>query len=128
MDVFEIISFCYLVIALLTLVPTIKNHVTGVKLNPGGASFGSSTHFSDENKKRLSDHYSRLQGTLGFWKKKAQLYTSFHYYCVIWTILSAWAVPIVAALSPEISQESAPQLKASDCSCIRSCSFGPKFS
>jgi hypothetical protein len=34
-------------------------------------------------------------------EKRAESYTSFYYYSVIWTILSAWAVPIIASLSPE---------------------------
>jgi hypothetical protein len=101
MDIYEIIFWSYLTIALLTLYPTLKKLFGEVKLIPGGASFDSSSQFSEENKKRLENHYSRLMGTLGFWKKKAAVYTSFHYYCVVWTILSAWAVPIISALSPE---------------------------
>jgi len=103
MDIYKTIFWGYLSIALITLIPTIKNIIAGVKLNPGGASFESCPHFNEQNKQRLSDHYSRLMGTLGFWKKRAKTYTSFHYYCVIWTILSAWAVPIIASLSPEPS-------------------------
>jgi len=101
MDIYEILFWSYLALSLITLIPTIKNVLVGVKLNPGGASFDECQHFNEKNKKRLSDHYSRLMGTLGFWKKKAESYTSFHYYSVIWTILSAWAVPIIASLSPE---------------------------
>lgn len=101
MDIYEILFWSYLALSLITLIPTIKNVLVGVKLNPGGASFDECKHFSEDNTKRLSDHYSRLMGTLGFWKKKAESYTSFHYYSVIWTILSAWAVPIIASLSPE---------------------------
>lgn len=100
MDTYEIIFWSYLLLALVTLVPTLKNVVVGVKLNPGGATFDDCAHFSEDNRKRLSDHYSRLMGTLGFWKKRAETFTTFHYYCAIWTILSAWAVPIIASLSP----------------------------
>ena len=103
MGIYEIIFWDYLGLALITLAPTIKNILVGVKLNPSGSSFDECSHFSEENRKRLSDHYSRLMGTLGFWKKRAETYTSFHYYSVIWTILSAWAVPIIASLSPEYS-------------------------
>lgn len=103
MDIYEIIFWCYLSLALLTLTPTLTKLLGEVKLNPGGASFGDSPQFNEENQKRLENHYSRLMGTLGFWKKKAEVYTSFHYYCVVWTILSAWAVPIISALSPEAS-------------------------
>lgn len=66
MDIYKTIFWGYLSIALITLIPTIKNIITGVKLNPGGASFESCPHFNEQNKQRLSDHYSRLMGTLGF--------------------------------------------------------------
>lgn len=101
MDVYEILFWCYLAAATISLFPTIRNVIGKVKLNPSGASFEAADHFSEVNRKRLADHYTRLMGTLGFWKKKAATYTSFHYYCVIWTILSAWAVPIISALSPQ---------------------------
>lgn len=104
MNIYEIIFWSYLALALITLAPTLKNLSMGVKLNPGGASFDDCVHFSDENRKRLNDHYSRLMGTLGFWKKRAETFTSFHYYCAVWTILSAWAVPIIASLSPVVTE------------------------
>jgi len=106
MDIYEIIFWVYLVLALITLIPTLKNVAVGVKLNPGGDTFSSCPHFTEDNKKRLSAHYTRLMGTLGFWKKRAESFTSFHYYCAVWTILSAWAVPIIAALSPTTEEAS----------------------
>lgn len=105
MNIYQVLFWSYLFLAVATLAPTIKDVIAGVKLNPGGASFDQATHFSEENRKRLQDHYSRLMGTLGFWKKRAETYTSFHYYCVIWTILSAWAVPIIASLAPAATSE-----------------------
>ncbi|MBC8386234.1 MAG: hypothetical protein H8E09_00160 [Gammaproteobacteria bacterium] len=106
MDIYEIIFWAYLALALVTLIPTLRNLAVGVKLNPGGASFDQCIHFSEENRQRLKDHYSRLMGTLGFWKKRAETFTSFHYYCAVWTILSAWAVPIIASLSPATTDTS----------------------
>lgn len=110
MDMYEIIFWSYLALAIITLLPTLKNVMMGVKLNPGGASFDDCSHFSEENRKRLKDHYSRLMGTLGFWKKRAESFTSFHYYCAVWTILSAWAVPIIASLSPATTEISYSKL------------------
>jgi hypothetical protein len=103
MDTYQIIFWLYLVLAVLTLCPTFYKLAKGVPLNASGASFDASSHFSDEVKEKLDQHYSRLQGTLGFWKRRAEVYTSFHYYCVTWTILSSWAVPILAALDPQPS-------------------------
>ena len=100
-DMYEKLFWAYLGLAVVTLLPALRHLMGPIKLNPGGASFESASQFSDDNRNRLQNHYSRLMGTLGFWKKRAEIYTSFHYYCVIWTILSAWAVPIISALSPE---------------------------
>lgn len=106
MNVYQILFWSYLFLAVATLLPTLKDVMVGVKLNPGGASFENALHFSPEGKKRLQDHYTRLMGTLGFWKKRAETFRSFHYYCVIWTIFSAWAVPIIASLAPAAQDES----------------------
>ena len=101
MDTYQIIFWLYISFATLTFMPTLKNLLGKVPLNEGGTSFEKNPHFSEKNKDRLIQHYSRLQGTLGFWKKRASVYTSFHYYCVIWTILSSWAVPILSAMTPQ---------------------------
>lgn len=105
MNIYEVLFWTYLIAALGTLAPIVVKTVRGVALNPGGASFESSPHFSEDNKKRLSEHYSRLTGTLEFWKKRAAIFTSFHYYCINWTIFSSWAAPIIASISPDLLNE-----------------------
>ena len=102
-DVYAILFWAYIAIAFLTLCPTLLKIVKGVSLNPGGASFEKSSHFTEDSKVLLTQHYSRLMGTLGFWKKRAETFTSFHYYCVVWTILSSWAVPVIASQSSATS-------------------------
>lgn len=102
MDGWWLAIWVYLAVALLTLVPTLRALFAGVKPNPGGASFESAAHFSQEARAKLAQHYSRLEGTLGFWKDRAETYTAFHYYCVVWTILSAWAVPLVGTMAPQV--------------------------
>lgn len=101
MDPWWLAVWSYLTAALITLVPALWALLKGVKLKPGGASFDKSTYFSETSKFRLTTHYSRLEGTLAFWKHRAALYTKFHYYCICWTILSAWAVPLIGALAPQ---------------------------
>ncbi len=96
---YEWFFWIYLALAVLTLLPLVHMFFKGVSLNPSGASFSESPYFSEEAKKRLSQHYSRLMGTLGFWKKRAELFKYFHYYCVTWSILSSWAVPVIASIS-----------------------------
>jgi hypothetical protein len=101
-DIWSLAIWIYLTASICTLIPALAALFRGVQLNPAGASFDESA-FSPEAKKRLSQHYSRLAGTLGFWKSRAAVYTRFHYYCVIWTILSAWAVPLIGAIAPQVA-------------------------
>ena len=90
----------YLALALLTLLPTLTALLGGVKLNPGGASFDEST-FSNEAKEKLKRHYSRMQGTLAFWKREATRNSHFHYYCLWWTIVSSSLMPFLTqAIDP----------------------------
>jgi hypothetical protein len=102
MDIWSLAIWAYVVVATVTLAPALYALLRGVPLNPAGASFDDTTEFSPEAKKRLSQHYSRIAGTLFFWKTHAVVYTRFHYYCVIWTILSAWAVPLIGAIAPQV--------------------------
>jgi hypothetical protein len=66
-----------------------------VQLKPGGSAFGESPHFSADAKKQLEQHYSRLQGTLLYWKNQAAKYQAMHYFCLFWTIPSAVVIPIL---------------------------------
>lgn len=85
----------YCAIAFLTFIPTLRAMLKRVKLFPGGSSFEDSPYFSDEAKKILVQHDSRIQGTLVFWKNEAEKYRKFHYYSVSWTILASTLIPIL---------------------------------
>ena len=65
----------------------------------GGDSFEVSAYFSEEEKKLLKQHYSRIQGTLGFWKNQAEKFKNFHYYSLFWTIPSSIMIPIIIQAS-----------------------------
>lgn len=86
----------YVVLALTTLLPTIRALLKRVELLPGGSGFEDSPHFSDNAKMLLHQHYSRIQGTLLFWKNQAELYRSFHYYALSWSIVSSTLLPVFA--------------------------------
>jgi hypothetical protein len=93
-----ILAYCGLVV--LTALPVIAVLIRGVSLHPGGASFDQSTAFSEGTRARLAQHYSRMAGTLGFWKKQAELYRRLHYYTLCWTIPSSVAIPfLIQAIS-----------------------------
>ncbi|WP_148210219.1 hypothetical protein [Candidatus Korobacter versatilis] len=90
----------YITLTFLTLLPALRALFSEVQLNPGGASFRDS-QFSDEAKVKLEQHFSRLQGTLAFWKREATRNSRFHYYCLCWTILSSCIMPFLTqAINP----------------------------
>lgn len=99
MDLWSIMIIVYLAFAVGTAIPIVLAGFRGVELDSGGMSFDDSGMFSKGGKERLIQHYSRIQGTLYFWKSRAIMFRRFHYYCTIWTILSAWAVPILGVVS-----------------------------
>lgn len=95
MNVWLIALIIYLLFALITFFPTLIAILKKVQLHPGGDSFDTSIHFSDEAKNLLNQHYSRINGTLIFWKNQAEKYRHFHYYCLCWTIPSSIVIPIL---------------------------------
>ncbi|MBA1433617.1 MAG: hypothetical protein FAF04_08560 [Epsilonproteobacteria bacterium] len=72
-----------------------------MKLHPGGSSFDESKYFNEEEQKVLIEHYSRILGTLGFWKNQALKFKRFHYYVLCWTIPSSVLIPIITQVISE---------------------------
>lgn len=95
MTTWTISIIAYILLAILTFIPVVKALVKKVKLHPGGESFSESPYFSDANKKLLQQHYTRLYGTLIFWKNKAEWHKRFHYYTLCWTIPVSILIPII---------------------------------
>jgi hypothetical protein len=88
--------WAYLILAVLTFLPVLVAALRKVKLNPGGETFDTSPHFSKETKELLKQHFSRMHGTLIFWKNKAEWHKRFHFYTLCWTIPVSILIPIVA--------------------------------
>ena len=86
---------CYIGLALASFVPVAIAMLKKVKLHPGGETFSESPYFSDANKKLLRQHFTRLHGTLVFWKNKAEWHKRFHYYTLFWTIPVSILIPII---------------------------------
>ncbi|HQI04194.1 MAG TPA: DUF4231 domain-containing protein [bacterium] len=95
MDNWNISTVVYLFILFLTSIPIWIALLSKVKLHPGGTGFEDTQLFCDENKKRLVEHYSRIQGTLSYWKTKAEFYKRLHYFVLFWTIPSAILIPTI---------------------------------
>jgi len=96
MNNWEIALVAYISIALISFIPVLFALLKRVKLKPGGDTFKSSPHFTDSNKQILEQHFSRIHGTLIFWKNEAAWYKRFHYYTMIWTIPISILIPIVS--------------------------------
>lgn len=100
MDYWKVGVSLYVLALAVTLLPVLRAILKKVELAPGGAGFNESPHFDEQYKELLEQHYSRIRGTLGYWKNQAELYKSLHYYSLIWTIPSAVIIPV---LTPFIS-------------------------
>lgn len=91
-----VVAICvYAVLAIGTFIPTFIAIVKGVEPHKGGDSFDKSSHFSNEAKERLNQHFSRIAGTLGFWKKQAEIFRRLHYYTLVWTIPASVGIPFL---------------------------------
>lgn len=95
MNIWILAIIAYSGLALISLYPTLMAIFRKIELHDGGSSFEESTKFSDETKKEIMQQESRIRGTLHFWKKEAIKNRNFHYYCLIWTILSSTLIPIL---------------------------------
>lgn len=103
MTAYDIAAVAYGAVILLIFVYCSWPLLFGSKLKPSGPLFRESPHFTEEQRDRLEQHYERIRGTLEFWKGKAKGFVRVHYYCVVFTIVSSWAVPLISATAPDIS-------------------------
>ena len=94
-DIWNIATLIYLLLVFISFIPIIVAIMNKVKLHPGGKTFDESTYFELSEKKILEEHYSRIMGTLGFWKNQSLKFKRFHYYVLCWTIPSSVLIPIV---------------------------------
>jgi len=92
----DIVIVLYIIITLVSLIPTIIAVLQKVELNPDGNGYDKSPYFSDENKKRLIQHYSRIYGTLGFWKNQSEKYRRFNNYSLFYTIAISITIPVIS--------------------------------
>ncbi len=85
----------YLSFAVGGFLPTLIAILKGVRPHANGKSFEESPHYSEEAKAKLTQHFSRIAGTLGFWKKQAEIYRRLHYYTLVWTIPASVGIPFL---------------------------------
>jgi len=95
MNPWFIAMLAYLSLAAVTFVPVVVSLLRKVRLHDGGDGPEQSPIFSAKAKARLQQNHSRLIGTLGFWKKQAEIYKRFHFYALGWVIPSSVLVPFL---------------------------------
>jgi len=94
-DVWFVAAIVYITLSLATFIPVLKAIFKKVKLLPGGSTYDDSPYFTKEQKERLNQHYSRMNGTLEFWKNRAAKHNRFHLYTMIWTTIISITLPIL---------------------------------
>lgn len=82
-------------LAIASFLPVAKAMLRKFSLNEARFSFSDCPNFSEKAKLRLEQHYSRLQGTLVFWKNTAEKYGHLHHYCIFWIIVGGIAIPVL---------------------------------
>jgi hypothetical protein len=84
----------YFGLAIATFIPVFKAILK--KTDPElKEPFKDSDYFDDAQKKRLNQHYQRIQGALQFHKNKVVKFSRYHYYTLMWTIPTSIAIPIL---------------------------------
>lgn len=88
----------YGLVAIATLLPVVAPIFRDAKDVHGAADFSNPVHFSETARQRWNSYSSTILGTLKSWRKQATIYKRFHYYCVCWTILSSWLIPLIGTI------------------------------
>ena len=79
---------------LVTTIPITTAFLKKIKLNDVGTWFQDGSNLGDQQT-RLQEHFSRIQGTLVFWKNKAAAHHRLHSARVIWSLISAVSLPVL---------------------------------
>ena len=77
-----------------TITPILFSFLGFAGLNDPGDWFDKATDLGDQQQ-RLVAHYSRIRGTLQFWKNKAAAHYRLHLARVFWSLLSAVILPVL---------------------------------
>lgn len=80
-----------------TLVPLGQAFLNQVKLDEAPKWIENAAQLGAQ-KKRVTEHYSRLKGTLVYWKNQAAAHHRLHTARIIWSLLSAVLLPVLVHL------------------------------
>lgn len=87
---FFITLACFLISILLILIASLKK----VKLKKVPVWFSEANDFK-EQKKRLTEHELRIEGTLAYWKNTAAMHHRIDKSRIIWSLFSAISLPVL---------------------------------
>lgn len=94
-DPWLIATILYIAVAIISFVPVLLAALGKIHVGKIEPEFDDCPHFDDDQIDRLNRHYSRIVGTLYYWKKTATAYKRFHTYVLVWTIPSSVLVPVL---------------------------------
>ena len=77
-----------------TVAPILFSFLNFADLNDPGYWFDTAPNL-DKERERLVGHYSRIRGTLRFWKNKAAAHHRLHLARIFWSLLSAVTLPVL---------------------------------
>lgn len=79
---------------LITIVPIIRAFLKKIDLHSVGTWFENANNLGAEQE-RLQEHFSRIRGTLVYWKNKAAYYQRLDSARVVWSLISAVTLPVL---------------------------------
>jgi hypothetical protein len=77
-----------------TIVPIVVSFLGISRLNPQERWFDTADYLGPQ-KERVEDHFSRMVGTLMYWKSKAAAHYRLHLARVVWSLASAVSLPVL---------------------------------
>jgi hypothetical protein len=78
----------------ITIVPIVLSFLGFAELNDPGEWFDSADQLGGQ-KQRVMAQYTRIKGTLRFWKNKAAAHHRLHLARVIWSLISGVSLPVL---------------------------------
>lgn len=106
-DVWALITFSYVLLIVLTFIPVVRENRASVAKQSLTIDVNSlkSKKLSEEGLEIVKDNFSRIEGSLKFWKKQAAQNKRFHFYVMLWTTIAA---PLIPILTQEIGDNTSP--------------------
>lgn len=104
-DDWLILTIAYVILAFVTFLPVIAAKLRKIEVKKGEnrfetyiSSYEAGSKEALETIERLNRNFSRIEGALKYWKKRAEWNRLFHYYTLCWTLLVSITIPVLLTL------------------------------